>query len=278
MWINIDTWTHARYLFDHATPRTVLGLRTGNVLGYYAGGAWQDFTEALSTGVSYHVVIVLDGTVFKGYVNGILTATLSVNATTLAEATSAIGAFNAGGGSWVDGKIDEVRLYNIALTQTEVNYLHNNPAGPRRTIKSTDVLGEYNIIYEPTEVISSVRVGYAKDWLTAGTQYTYFTDDSRETSVFTAYKTYKEQTFDTLLDTLSAATSYATTIYDYFDLVHGRVSVDIPMAYYELAIGDIINAEIQHPNRAMLGTTKSEVVGISYNLDRPAMNVGLRFV
>ncbi len=146
------------------------------------------------------------------------------------------------------------------------------------TIKAVDIISNHKIVYDPTEVISSVRVGYAKDWTTTGTAYLYYTDDTREASVFTAYKTYKEQPVDTLLPTLSAATAFGVTFMDYFDRIHGRLPVDIPMAYYSIALGDMVDAEIRRQTTTMLGTTKSEVISINYNLDRSMINLGLRIV
>ena len=146
------------------------------------------------------------------------------------------------------------------------------------TIKAIDVLSDNEIEYEPTEVISSVRVGYNKDWLTTGTAYLYYTDDTREASVFTAYKTYKEQVVDTLLPTLSAATAFGTVFMDYFDRVHGSLPMEIPMAYYDIALGDMVDAEIERATTTMLGTTKAEVININYGLGKPAMTVKLRIV
>jgi len=146
------------------------------------------------------------------------------------------------------------------------------------TINAIDIMNAKTVNYEPTEVLSSVRVGYARDWLTSGTQYTYYRDTSAEASVFTQYKTYNEQTFDTYLIDLTAATAFGTTIMNRFRAVHGQVSVEVPMSYYATEIADIVDAEILRPNKTMIGTTKSEIVSIDYNLNGPTMTLGLRFV
>ena len=146
------------------------------------------------------------------------------------------------------------------------------------TIQADDILSRNKPVYDPTEVISSVRVGYGRDWVTAGTQYTYYTDPTHEASVFTAYKTYNQQTFDTLLDTLTAATAYATNMLSYFKEIHGKNTVEVPMKYYAEELGNIVNAEIQRPSTTMLGTKKSEVTNVTYKLSGvPTISFGLRF-
>jgi hypothetical protein len=146
------------------------------------------------------------------------------------------------------------------------------------TIKATDIRSPHRIPYNPAEVISSARIGYAKDWITTGTAFTYYTDDSQEDAVFLKYKTYNEKTFDTYLDNLTAATAYASTVMAYHKDIHGRMEVEVPMAYYDITIGDIVDAEIERRTQTMIGTTKSEIISVRYVLDKPAIMLGLRFV
>ena len=168
--------------------------------------------------------------------------------------------------------IDPDGRYNFKIVDTSVT--------ADTTIFAHDIAGRQSqIVYEPTEVVSSVKVGYGRDWATSGDQYTYITDETAEASVFTQYKTYKQQTFDTVLPASSAATRMATTFIDRFRAVHGRVSVEVPMAYYDLELADIINVEIVRPSGSgLVGTTKSEIIGLTYNLDRPTISVDVRFV
>ncbi len=117
--------------------------RKGFYIGYNFGGfgnRWVCFlgnsangnvgvpgTTVLQTGVRYHVVVTYDGTTARMYVNGLLEGTLaipfgvgagffeantSVTARIGARADSATGAY--------DGVIDDVAVYNYALTQAQV--------------------------------------------------------------------------------------------------------------------------------------------------------------
>jgi len=146
------------------------------------------------------------------------------------------------------------------------------------TFVAADILSDHTAVYDPTEVISSIRVGYARDWATTGTQYTYYTYSAEEADVFVKYKTYNQQEFPTALETLSAATAYGTTVFDYTKDVHGSLPVELPLAYYASDVGDIINVEIERATKAMIGTTKSEIVSLSYKLDRVTIEFGVRFV
>lgn len=146
------------------------------------------------------------------------------------------------------------------------------------TIGAGDIFNHHLIRYDPTEVISSARVGYARDWATSGTQYTYYVDTSHEQSVYNAYKTYNQRTFDTYLDTVTAATAYAETILNYAMTVHGTYEAEIPMSYYVRDIGESADVVVNRATKAMLGTKKSEILEVRYNLDRPTITLGLRVV
>lgn len=151
----------------------------------------------------------------------------------------------------------------------------NTGASSETTILRSDVMNKHRIAYDPTEVISSARIGY---WTSAGTIYDYATNTTYQASVYSAYKTYNERTFDTFLDTATAATAYGTTIMLYAKDVHGQFNVDVPMTYYARDIGETVDVEVWRAGHTMLGTKKSEVLEVRYNLDGPTMTIGLRVV
>lgn len=167
--------------------------------------------------------------------------------------------------------IDPDGRYSFKIVDTSV------AAGT--TIFADDIISKSQIAYEPTEVISSARVGYARDWVTTGTQYTYHIDDTAEASVFAQYKTYNQQTFDTYLDNLTAATAFGVTIMERFRTVKGTMTLECPMSYYGTVLADVVDAELLRPSgTGGLGTTKAEIVGVDYNLNRTVIEFGIRFV
>ena len=145
-----------------------------------------------------------------------------------------------------------------------------------RIIPHYDIRGPHSIEYDPTQVLSSVRVGYNKDWATTGNAFTYLTDTSREADSFVLYKTYNQKTFDTLLPDASAATAFATRVLDYTDTVRGVESIVVPMENYDLILGQKIGVEVSRGEQLMLGEIKSEVIGIDYQLDTPAIALTIR--
>ncbi len=96
------------------------------------GGTWYYFDGAatLSAGVWYHVAMVYDGGSARGYVNGVLDSSYSMSGQLQAtDNPMRIGAYAPVNGTaskcWFDGKIDEVSLYNRALSATELQNIYN---------------------------------------------------------------------------------------------------------------------------------------------------------
>ena len=64
--------------------------------------------------------------------------------------------------------------------------------------------------YDSSEVLTSVRVGYNKDW--NENSYTELVYTADETTVFNKFKVYREKTFNTLLTSSADAETYAVNI------------------------------------------------------------------
>jgi hypothetical protein len=84
-------------------------------------------TAAIAANTWTHLAMTYDGTTMRYYVNGTQVAT---RAQTGAAATSA-GLLRIGGnsvwGEWFAGQIDEVRVYNRALTAAEIVTVRDTP-------------------------------------------------------------------------------------------------------------------------------------------------------
>ena len=65
---------------------------------------------------------------------------------------------------------------------------------------------------------------------------------------------------------------------DYVESVRGSLSIDVPMEYYYLQIGDIINVEIMRETVSMLGWYKCEIVGKRWDLNNNLISFDLRFI
>lgn len=135
----ISTWvktnqiytTNSAWIISHYSSTTgVFGLsfRNNYYLRYAIDGASSDpFVYATNTW--YHLVLVWNGTNYWGYRNGVLDAT----GTYIANNTDRklfIGTFNNDGTvdltASINGSIDEIRIYNRSLFQSEITSLYNS--------------------------------------------------------------------------------------------------------------------------------------------------------
>jgi hypothetical protein len=160
----------------------------------------------------------------------------------------------------------------------------NTSATALTTIVHTDILNRHSITYDPAEVISSVKVGYNKNWDSDYVSpYTFVTDTSVEAAAFLKYKVYNQRTFYTLLTNATAASAFGTTILNYAKDVHGMGELTVPMSYYSYNVADIVNAEITRETTPMLGSsmtvvTKVEIISKAYNLRDATITFGYRVV
>jgi hypothetical protein len=90
--------------------------------GYVQVGGDQAVTgpSNLALGTWSHLAVTYDGSIMRLYVNGTQVATRSLSG----SITTSTGALSIGGnnvwGEWFNGLIDEIRIYNRALTTTEI--------------------------------------------------------------------------------------------------------------------------------------------------------------
>lgn len=138
--INTDgTTARSRLFFENASGSynnvaNTVGVRfrasDGESATTFSAGA-----NAVSVGLWYHIVFVFDSVndSHKIYVNGRLrgTSTASVaghDNTTPASVT--IGVAGTSSSEWLNGAVDDLRIYNRALTDAEVQSIHRNSSSP----------------------------------------------------------------------------------------------------------------------------------------------------
>jgi hypothetical protein len=142
-------------------------------------------------------------------------------------------------------------------------------------IPRTDILTDtISISYNPSEVLSSTRVGYQKN----PTYSTWLTDTSQESDVYKKYKVYIQNDFDTYLVTANAAQIFSDKIMEYCKDVHGQFSIDVPIKYYNLVYGGTVNVYINRENSTMLGLKKCEILGKKFDLENENITLDLRIV
>lgn len=108
------------------TTQIHVQMRTG-------GGSYIQMrsTTAIGTGVWKHIVVTRTGATNKIYINGV-SDTLASNITqtgTIDYSTDALWFGQRNGALRFNGKLDEIGIWNVALTSTEISQLYNGGAG-----------------------------------------------------------------------------------------------------------------------------------------------------
>ncbi|MBI2595346.1 four helix bundle protein [Candidatus Daviesbacteria bacterium] len=111
-----------------------LGFRSANnfpIFEVSTGSAWVTATgtTAISTSTWAHVVGTYDGKEVRIFVNGVLEESSSTT-TSVVNDTNALRIGSTSGGFNFQGRVDEVRVYNRAISPAEVSQLYNFAPGP----------------------------------------------------------------------------------------------------------------------------------------------------
>ncbi len=110
-------------------------------------------TATIPSGSWTHLAATYDGTTQRLYVNGTQVSTLAISGTILTSNSPLKIGGNSIWGEWFAGLIDEVRVYNRALTATEIQADMNAPVSPPDplppsapgTLTATGGLGQVNL-------------------------------------------------------------------------------------------------------------------------------------
>ncbi len=180
-WINPTTITHGNPILNKRSSSNVGGYSFeatnspfGNVnglsFGIWIGGTLiQALTpaNAITTGVWQHVAATYDGITMKIYVNGVLKASQAASGAIDAVTDPLVMGRNevVSTADW-DGLIDEVELFNRALTLSEIGAIyHAGSAGKCRpgTVYTVDYYANANTAGAPDATVRIVNPGTADD-------------------------------------------------------------------------------------------------------------------
>lgn len=124
------------------TWRTIVGTNTSFAqiafsssndirFGQNGGGGWWQTGPTIVADTWYHVVGIYDGTNARLYVNGNLVSGPTARTFASAHGVTVMGRYQTGGGEWMNGQIDDVRIYNYALTPVQIKSVFNQGSGIR---------------------------------------------------------------------------------------------------------------------------------------------------
>ena len=180
-WINPTTITHGNPILNKRSSSNVGGYSFeatnspfGNVnglsFGIWIGGTLiQALTpaNAITTGVWQHVAATYDGITMKIYVNGVLKASQAASGAIDAVTDPLVMGRNevVATADW-DGLIDEVELFNRALTLSEIGAIyHAGSAGKCRpgTVYTVDYYANANTAGAPDATVRIINPGTTDD-------------------------------------------------------------------------------------------------------------------
>jgi hypothetical protein len=127
--LKADNWWNSTLIFDFKTKRFAIGVNPANNLAVYSYSAWHTFGEFSNTTDTNFVVITIEGTTAKAYINGQhfgtdgTIATIDMSTASEAKLMSRFSADN----QFFNGKLSGFKIFNTALTAAQVADLYNNP-------------------------------------------------------------------------------------------------------------------------------------------------------
>jgi hypothetical protein len=150
-WIKGNTWTGNSPIVEKRTGEDgnygmwVLG--TGNLYGEFHGTAWRTLQtpDTLSFSKWYHISFTYDRNQMKLYIDGVLKA--SGDQTETPNTTANVLRI----GTWVsqtvffDGIIDEVAIFNVALTEDEIKRIIEG--GLKATVTAVESSGKISTVW-----------------------------------------------------------------------------------------------------------------------------------
>jgi C1A family cysteine protease len=141
----------------------ILRVRGGQIQFYlYIGGSWRYLygsTTTLTTGVWYHIAGVYDGTQMRVYLNGIVDGSMA--RTGLINTSTNPLYIGRRLSNYLDGTVDEVRLYSRALAPGEFNLL---PAPALAIVDTSLPAGSVNAAYSHVMSAAGGTLPYGWSW------------------------------------------------------------------------------------------------------------------
>lgn len=136
-WIKIDTWKQWASIYNRRTAGNIGGVAlslysdVGSIIFYsYISGGWRsNVTTGWNTGQWYHIVAIYNGTAMTVYRDGVPVDTPTNIAGTINSPTDpgvGIGITTTTTKYYYKGSIDDLRVYNRAISTAEITGLFSN--------------------------------------------------------------------------------------------------------------------------------------------------------
>lgn len=110
------------------------------IMQIYPGGTWTYSTNPLTSNTWYHIAVTYNSGSVTYYLNGAQNGTASYSYTVPTGLTKYIGLFFSGAYPW-NGKIDDVRFYNRALSATEIKSIYQSSSIAQKVSVTSNLVG-----------------------------------------------------------------------------------------------------------------------------------------
>lgn len=128
-WIYFDDLSTSRAFLrwgDRTSQKQLLIYGNGSTLNLNHWNDNYDANVSLSTGQWYHIALVYDGSIDTLYVDGSQDRTYDPAALSLADNQYSLGYSVEENDYYHDGRLDDVRFYDSALSASQVSDIYNN--------------------------------------------------------------------------------------------------------------------------------------------------------
>jgi hypothetical protein len=153
--------------------------------------------------------------------------------------------------------------------------IYNPNAAVKQTFEASDLLEVPTLARDQTEVLTSARVGYSKDW--AKDEWIWLNDTDDEAETYARFKTHRSRDFETLLTTEAAAQTFADDILSLSGDVSRRFPARMKLQPLEREIVDFIKVNIGRRNGPSRWV-KAEIAGIAKDLIASEISLDCRVV
>ena len=167
----------------------------------------------------------------------------------------------------------------VFIVQDDGKYtarIYNADRTPAKTIYSDEWIGEPAVSIDESEILSSVVKKYSKNW-DANTFRSYLNDDY-EDEVSTQYKSYQQESIETLLTNENDAAAKSESIMALSKEITDQVKRKVKTQHIDLEVMDFIIAA----PKTRYGKTEQwgyyEILGINKNLSKAEIELTMRFV
>ena len=167
VWVNMDANGNNGVVFSQSDAtgsgnllRILIG-RNGNEIRFENSWSHQNYTQSLSNGVWYHLVLSFDGTSSTTYFQG---SELGSKNVPLNTGTNIVGiGDNYYHGFDFDGQMADFRIYDTGLSSTQVNTIFTEGPQPAFTLNLTLYFCAINLVWSTFPSASSYTIMMNKD-------------------------------------------------------------------------------------------------------------------